>query len=88
MTYNLIVPIEMGTEGKTGHKIIEELNLHKPNLGELCKINGGGGQYSNALGHLIACSDQPKVVLQRLDFEDTKELMENVLPDFLGMGGE
>jgi hypothetical protein len=78
-TYTLIVPIEMGT-----NNIIEVINLHKPTLGELTKVRSTD-PYTRGLEMLVACADQPKIVLQKLSYDDTSELMENVLPDFLGM---
>lgn len=84
-TYELIVPIEMGTGDNT--KTIERLVLHKPTMGELTKVRSNE-PHQRALEMFVACSDQPKIVLQRLSYEDTMELMENVVPDFLDMKTE
>ena len=75
--YKLIVPIEMGQDN-----IVEEVKLHKPTLGELTKVRARD-DYTKGLEMLVACSDQPKIVLQRLSYDDTQKLMGEVLPDFL-----
>jgi len=78
MEYKLIVPIEMGQDN-----VIEKLVLHKPNMGELTKVRAKD-ENMRALEMLVACSDQPKIVLQKIEYDDVQMLMGEVLPDFLG----
>lgn len=77
MTYTLIEPIEIGS------KTITEINLHKPTFGELTKVKSADN-YTQAMEMLAACSDQTKIELSRLSFDDTNRLM-GVLVDFLGL---
>ena len=78
MTYKLIVPIETGTN------TIDTLIFHKPTLGELTKVKGEG--FEQALDMLACCTNQSKVILKLISYEDSVELMENILPNFLGLG--
>ena len=80
--YKLIVPIEMGTD-----EVVEKIVLHKPTLGELTKVRSRD-ENMKALEMLVACSDQPKIVLQKIAYEDVQELMGEVLPSFLGFDEE
>jgi len=75
--YQLIVPIQVG------ENIVEQIVLHKPTLGDLTKVRAKD-EYTKGLEMLVACSDQSKVILQRLSFDDVQKLMGEVLPDFLG----
>ena len=82
MEYKLIVPIEMGQDN-----VVEELILHKPNLDELTKVRSKDDNM-RALEMLVACSDQPKIALKKLHYDDVQMLMGEVLPDFLGFNEE
>jgi hypothetical protein len=77
--YELIEPIEL-----KGKEPLEKLVFHKPTLGELTKVKAEGN-YAKGLQMLAACCDQPEPILKRLSYDDTNELMENFLPDFLGI---
>jgi hypothetical protein len=81
IVHQLVVPIELGPDNT-----IESITLHKPTLGELTKVRSTDN-FQRGMEMLIACSDQPKIVLQRLSYDDTIALME-VLPDFLGIAEE
>lgn len=78
-TYELIVPIEIGD------KTITILELAKPTLGKLTKVRSDD-PYTKALEMLTACcTNASQLELKRLSFDDVQEVMENVLPDFLGL---
>jgi len=77
--YKLIIPIEMGSD-----TVVEELNFHKPNLGELTKVRATD-PHTRGLEMLVACTDQSRIVLQKLEYDDVTVLLENFLPDFLGI---
>jgi hypothetical protein len=64
--------------------VIEVLNFKKPSLGELTKVRSTDN-YQRALEMIVACCDQPTIVVKRLSYEDTHALMEEFLPDFLGI---
>ena len=78
-TYKLIIPIEMGVDN-----VVEQLVFHKPTLGELTKVRSSD-TYQRAMEMIVCCCDQPAIVIKRLSYEDTNELTENFLPDFLGI---
>lgn len=77
--YTLIIPIEMGKD------VIESLTFHKPTLGELTKVTAKE-EFARALEMLVACTDQNKISLQRLSWDDTQAVM-GILADFLGVQG-
>ena len=79
--YELIEAIEMGDN------VVEQIVLHKPNLGELTAVKATD-EYTNGLQMLAACSDQSILLLKRLSFDDAKKLMGEVLPEFLGFTEE
>ena len=76
--YELDSPISMGE----GNDPITKIVLHKPNFGELAKVKATH-PYGRALEMVVACSDQPLIVIKRMEYEDVQELTEEVLPDFL-----
>ena len=78
-TYKLIVPIEIGTDN-----VIEELHFSKPNLGQLTKVKSMDS-YQRSLEMIVACCDQPTIVIKRLEYDDAIAIIEEFLPDFLGI---
>lgn len=84
--YKLIHPIEpVSGDGPA----IEELQFHKPTLGELRKndILDKDGQATKIAKMLCASTGKPMKILERLHWEDWQKIQEECM-DFLGLQAE
>lgn len=82
LVYQLKTPIEVSTDN-----VIEELTFTKPTFGGLKTIKAEDA-FEKAFQMVCVCTKQPENVIEKLSYEDTMEIMEKVLPDFLGIETE
>lgn len=81
-TYQLKVPIEVSS-----NNVVSTLEFTKPTFGGLKKIKAEDA-FEKAFQMVCVCTGQPESVIERLSYDDTLEIMEKILPGFLGVETE